>query len=48
MNKKITDQIKSFIEKNRQDNEQIFTGWHLRVREIYIYFQHLNTSDKHT
>ena len=47
MSKNFTDRIKSFMEKNRQDNKNNITGWNLRVREIYIYFQSLH-SNKNT
>jgi len=36
----------SFIEKNRTDNSLIKTGWHERLRAIYVYHYKLrqNTS----
>ena len=48
MGKKLTDQIKSFIQKNSQDNKKNITGWNPRVREIYIYYQSLHSNKTHT
>ena len=45
----IKKQFNTYLETNRQNNEQHPTGWHQRVQEIYIhhYQKHVNDASSH-